>query len=325
MRLFLVELSRFRSRRAIVLVLLAAGVLTAVMVASTAWSTRPVTAADLAKAERTAQAEAQQPYVQRELRRCERNPERFMGPGGNAAECEEMIVPQPEWFLDRAALSLENQKEDTGIAVLMLVAAAAIVVGTTFAGGDWASGSMSNQLLFEPRRGTVWIAKAAAVTVGALLAATVVVAAFWVALYLVAASRDIETGATVQESIRAMAGRGILLAGAAALGAYGLTMLLRHTVGALALLFGYAVGGEALVAALPIERDGRFSLSNNVFAWVNNGIDVWDPDLPCDAGGGGMCEQTYRLTLENGATYLGVLLAAVLVLSVLLFRRRDIP
>ncbi len=35
-----------------------------------------------------------------------------------------------------------------------------VIAGCTFAGADWSSGSMTNQLLFEPRRGRVWLAKA---------------------------------------------------------------------------------------------------------------------------------------------------------------------
>ena len=38
-----------------------------------------------------------------------------------------------------------------------------LLLGTTFAGHDWNTGSMSNQLLFEPRRERVWLAKALAV------------------------------------------------------------------------------------------------------------------------------------------------------------------
>ena len=54
-----------------------------------------------------------------------------------------------------------------------------IIVGTTFAGADWSSGSMSNQLLFEPRRPKVWLAKGAAVLVGTLVASAVILTAFW--------------------------------------------------------------------------------------------------------------------------------------------------
>jgi ABC-2 type transport system permease protein len=324
MRLVHVELSRFRSRRAIALMLLAAALLTAALAATTIYETRPVSAADHAAARAQAEAEAQQPYVQRELRRCQRNPERFLGPGVAADECAQAVLPRPEWFLHRSTLSLDQERNDTGLGVLVIVSTLMIIIGTTFAGGDWASGSMSNQLLFEPRRAKVWLAKGAAVFLGTLVVSAVVVAGFWVSLYLTAESRGIPTGATVQEQIRWVAGRGVLLAAVGALGGYALTMLLRHTVGTLAVMFGYAVGGEAITAALPIEGAGRWSLANNVFAWLRDGHQYYDDSIVCSPTQD-MCDQTASMTLAQGATYLGVLLLVVLLLSVLSFRRRDIP
>jgi ABC-2 type transport system permease protein len=136
--------------------------------------------------------------------------------------------------------------------------------------------------------------------------------------------RGIHTGATVQEEIRAMAGRGSLLAAFAGLGGYALSMLLRHTVGTLAVLFGYAVGGEALTAALPIAGAGRWSLGNNVFAWLRDGYTYWDDSLACPRGGFD-CDKNVLMTLGQGTTYLGVMLLVVALLSVYFFRRRDIP
>lgn len=324
MKLLLVELTRFRSRRAIALMLLAAALLTAILATTTIWESRPLSAQDMANAQAQADREAQRPYVQREIKRCERNPERYNGPGATVEECAEMVTPRPEWFLDRQPLTLAQERRDSGVAVLMIVAALMTIVGTTFAGADWASGSMSNQVLFEPRRTKVWLAKAAAVFLGTLVAAAVIVAAFWVALYLTAEMRGIHTGATVQEQIRAMAGRGVLLAAFGALGGYALTMLLRHTVGTLAAMFAYSVGGEALTASLPIEGAGRWSLSNNVFAWLYDGHEYYDQSISC-LPTSDMCNQLAKMSLTEGATYLGVLLLVVLGLSVFSFWRRDIP
>ena len=323
MRLLLVELTRFRSRRAIVLLLVAGALLTSLVAFTTVWDTRPVSAADRAAAEAMAQKEADSPFYKREAARCERNPEQAFGPGATAEDCAQML-PKPEWFLQREALSLAEQKNNSGVAIIVLLTGLMVVIGTTFAGADWASGSVSNQLLFEPRRGRVWLAKAGAVLLGSLTAAAVVLTAFWVTLYLVAESRGIPTGATVQEAIRASAGRGILLTGAAALGAYTLTMLLRHTVGTLAVLFAYAVGGEILLATLPFSGVGRWSLGNNVFAWLENGHDYYDQTLACTPGAE-MCEQIAHLSLAQGARFLGVLLLLVSAVSVLMFRRRDLP
>jgi hypothetical protein len=235
-----------------------------------------------------------------------------------------MIVPRPEWYLLRAELSLADADRDTGVAVLLILSTVMAIVGTTFAGADWASGSMSNQLLFEPRRHRVWLAKAGAVLLGGLAVTAVIVAAFWVTLYLVAESRGISTGATVQEAIRGRAGRGILLAAVAGFAGYALTMLVRHTVGTVAAMFAYAVGGEILFSSLPIDGIARWSLANNVFAWLTKRHEYFDPNLPCPPSRR-FCDQLAVLTLEDSVAYLGVLLLLVTAGSLWLFRRRDIP
>jgi ABC-2 type transport system permease protein len=323
MRLLGVELTRFRSRRAIVLILVAAALLTALVATTTIWDTRPVTAAEQARAEEMARAEAESPQFRQMMRDCEADPQGFMGPDATVESCQDML-PRPEWFTGRPALSLEDQNGEAGLAVIVMLAGLMIVVGTTFAGADWASGSVSNQVLFEPRRGRVWAAKAAAVLIGTLAATAVILAAYWVSLYLVAESRGITTGATVQEDIRWSVLRGVVLAGVGATGAYALTMLLRHTVGTLATLFAYAVGGEILIATLPFEGIGRWSLSNNVFAWLQDGYEYFDQSLPC-APTVEYCSQTAYLSLDGAAVFLGALVLLVGAASLLQFRRRDIP
>jgi hypothetical protein len=324
MRLLRVELARFFSRRAVALLLLAAALLTALITVTTIWNTRPVSAEDLAGARAQVREQVSQPGFQRELRGCRAEPEQFFGPDGTAADCDRNLVPRPENYLDRSVLDLDQERGSNGIAVVMIVSALMIIVGATYAGSDWATGSMSNQLLFEPRRLRVWSAKAVAVLLGCALVSAVLVAGFWLALYLVADARGLATGATVQEQIRWLTARGVALAALGGLGGYALTMLLRHTVATLALLFAYAAGGEALLALAPVQRSERFSLTNNVLAWVRDGVRVFDESIVCRPGQSG-CDQRFTISLLHGASYLGVLLALTLVVSALLFRRRDVP
>lgn len=324
MRMLRVELSRFFSRRAVALLLIAAALLTALIAGTTIWNTRPVSAGDRTAAQAQVDEQVRQPEFQQEIERCRENPEDYFGPDSGVDDCERALTPRAEWYLGRAELSLDQERGNSGIGVIVLVTALMIIVGTTYAGADWASGSMSNQLLFEPRRLRVWAGKAMAATVGCLLVSAVIVAGYWLALYLVADSRGIATGSGVQEQIRWMAARGVALAGLAGLGVYALTMLLRHTVATLAVLFAYAAGGEALLAALPVDRSARWSPASNVFAWIRDGIKVYDETIVCPPGRGA-CEQTFTLTLVQGATYLGVLLVLTLLVSSLMFRRRDIP
>jgi hypothetical protein len=323
MRLLRVELSRFFSRRAVVLLLLAAGLLTALIAGTTIWNTRPVSAADLTHARAQAQQELSQPGFRRDLKTCRDHPGEYFGPGSSASDCDNLL-PRPENYLNRSPLNLDQERQSNGVAVVVIITAMMIMAGTTYAGSDWATGSMSNQLLFEPRRLRVWSAKAVTALVGCAVTAAVLLVVYWVVLYLVADARGIATGATVQDQIRWLSARGVALAGLAGAGAYALTMLLRHTVGTLALLFAYAAGGEALLSVLPIDRAARFSPTTNVMAWLRHGVRVYDDTIVCRPGLG-PCDQRYPVSLLHGATYLGLLLVLTLLVSALVFRRRDVP
>ena len=106
----------------------------------------------MARAQAQVDRDTSSPGTLRELRRCTKNPERYGGPGTTAEQCEEMILPQVEWYLARPTLALDRVSDDAGLGALMLVAGIMVIIGTTFAGADWATGSMSNQLIFETRR-----------------------------------------------------------------------------------------------------------------------------------------------------------------------------
>ena len=324
MRLLGVELNRFRSRRAVVLLLLTAALLTALLAGTALWDTRPVSAQERARAEAQAQLAADDPQLREDLADCRENPTDFFGPDTAAAQCDNFMVPRVEDYLTRAELDLGRVVEARGVALIVILTALLIIVGATFAGSDWQTGSMANQLLFEPRRSRVWLMKALAVLTGGLLAAGLLIGTFWVALTLVADSRGLAPSGDVLRDIRLTAWRGTLLAGGAALGGYALTMLLRRTIATVAVLFAYAAAGEALVVSLPMSRAGDWSLANNVLAWVRDGTRVFDDDIRC-APSLDVCDQSYQLGLGHGATYLGVLLLATLVVSVLVFRRRDVP
>ena len=325
MRLLRVELSRLFSRRAVVLMVLGAALLTALLAGSTIWSTRPVSASELAAARAQVQEQLANPDFRRDLDTCRQSPEQFFGPGAKVSDCEANLVPRPENYLNRSTLDLGQQREGSGVAVVVLVAAVMIIVGTTYAGADWATGSMSNQLLFEPRRLKVWGHKAAAALVGCGIAAAVLLAGFWVALTLAAQARGIVTAPAVRDQIMWMSLRGVALAALGGVGGYALTMLLRHTVGTLALLFAYAAGGEALLALAPIDGSSRFSPTYNVFAWLRDGVRVYDQSVVCRPSQGPTCDQRITITLLDGASYLGVLLVVTLLVSALAFRRRDVP
>ncbi len=327
MRLVLVELRRLRLRRAVALLLVACAAVTVVVFAGTAWNTRPVSADELQRAQVQVEREQGSTYVRREIARCERRPGRYGA--ADAAACAEVVGPQVEWFLDRNPLRVGELPRGAGLGVITVLMGLLMLVGTTFAGADWSSGSMSNQLLFEPRRWRVWLAKGAAVLALALATSATLLAGFWGAVALLARGRELETPPEVWDLVLASSGRAVLVIGAAAVGAYAVTMLFRSTVFTLGALFAVVVGATVVMSLLTISE-----------AWFPNkslGAVIWDgtryyvePPPACLRGDarppdGVDCSGVGRLSLWEGARNLGVLLAAAVAASLGSFLRRDVP
>ena len=318
MRLLRVELTRFATRRGVLAVLLVAAVVAAVLAISAAYATRPADDTERAAAEQLLTQE--QLLAEDEHQLCLENQEDADSPG--AAACAQSD-PQLAWFLPRDPLDLAVELDGRGQTLLFTLVGAAVLLGATFTGPDWSSGSIRNQLLQAPRRTTMWLVKALAVALGTTAAAALVLAGFWGSLAAVAAARDLAPPAATWEQVLQGSGRGLALVAAVALGSHALTMLLRHTVGTLGLLFGYAVVAEGLAASLPFERMSQWSLVRNVQAFLRDGVELKDRSI-CALGERG-CVPRYDLTAGHAAAYLGALLFLAVVVSVVAFARRDVP
>lgn len=318
-RLFRVELTRLRWRRAVILLLLAAVVVPAFIAFSVIWDTRPPSQAELDQVRSSAAPE---------IARCERHPNRFGVP--KAELCEEQILG---WYTDNQPLRLGQQRHESGVAVAAVLTLLVMLAGTTFAGHDWNSGSISNQLLFEPRRGRVWAAKGLVVLLAAFVTSAVVSAAFWLTLWLVVRSRDLPVPDGVLVDCLELALRGSVFAAVAALGAFAMTMLFRSTVATLGILFAVVLAGSLFFAALGVSE--RWFPHKNVAAVVKNGTHYY-VEVPerCfsdrerqreEPPEGSECDQRRELSLADGSLYYGVLLLGAGSASVLSFRRRDVP
>lgn len=312
-RLVLVELSRYRSRRAIALLVLLAVALSAAVAFKTAYDSRPMSAQEVATAKAQADIEAKRTDINADLRNCIANPVRYLGPGADAGTCRDALTPAARSYLPRKPLDLAGTLQGNGIGLALLVICLLVIAASTYSGGDWATRSMTNQVLFEPRRLRLWTAKAIAVGLACGLVALVTLGGFWLAAYLVASSRDLTPTDTVLTDVGLHVLRAVVLATAAGIGAYALAMLFRHTVGTLALLFAYSVGGELLVA-LFVGGAARWSLGNNVFAWLSDDSDYFDPAA-------GVLKSLSHL---DAGLYLAALLLIACLASVLSFTRRDV-
>ncbi|WP_418063281.1 hypothetical protein [Pimelobacter simplex] len=331
-RLLRVELLRLVRRRAVLVLLVGAVAVPVVMGVAVTLNTRPPSAAAVADAERQVEQELQSSWYAESLAQCTENPSEHGIESTDAGEierqCTEQFKPTVDSYLWHQELSLASEStEGTGVALVVILALLMMVLGTTFTGHDWASGSVSNQLLFEPRRVRVWGAKAIVVTGSALVLSGVLLSAYWIGLNAVAASRDLPSGGAVLVDCLQMAGRGAGVVAAAALCGFALTMLFRSTVATLGILFGVALVGGVVLAVLGVS--GRFDPALNALAVVADGATYYvDAPCPPDQGidlEGGYCSEERTLSFAAGAAYTGTAVGASALLSVLWFRRRDVP
>lgn len=327
MRLLGVELTRLRWRRAILVLLAAALLVPLLTVALSAWNTRPHSAAEVRQAEALAAEEAKQGYVRQELRRCERHPGRYGATDGRT--CEEVVSPKADWYLYRSALDVDQVLRGEALAVVIFVTGLLMLAATTFVGADWNSGSMSNQLLFEPRRSHIWLSKAGAVSVLGAVGMAAYLAIFWGLLTLLVRGWDAPVPAGFVGDAWAFSGRAVLLCAAACLGAYAVTMLFRSTVFTLGALFAVSIVSVLAFAVLAFSEQWLPHL--NVAALLYDGVNYYRdvPDVCYENPGappaGVDCAQYARVSLAHGTTYLGAGLLVAVSASFGSFLRRDVP
>lgn len=317
--LFGVELTRLRWRRA-VLFLLAAAVLLPTLIAITRiWDTRPVSEEEQASVRERAAGE---------IEACEQHPRRFGVPRDQSDRCEDMVIG---WYTAREPLNLAAERQQgSGLGVATVLVLMLLLAGTTFAGHDWNSGSMSNQLLFEPRRARVWLAKAVAVGATAAVVALVVITAYWLVLYAVARARDLAVADGVLVDCLQFGLRTAGFAAGAAIGGYALTMLFRSTVATLGILFAVSLLGGLMIGVLGISP--RWQPQVNAQA-VLLGKATYYVEVPAECmtaspvgpGRRPECRPRRSLSDVQGGAYYGGLLVLASTASVLSFRRRDVP
>jgi hypothetical protein len=239
-------------------------------------------------------------------------------------ECEHAVA---EAYSSNVSLDMSDERTEGGaLAVMLLVALLMLLAGTTFAGHDWNTGSISNQLLFEPRRGRVWAAKALAVTVLGGLVSLAVGFAYWSAIWATVAVRDLP----IREHALQLGYEQVLwgagFGAACALFGYALTMLLRSTVGALGLLFAVMFLSVVVYGVFGLDDGGeRFMPWGNFYAYAVGAYEYYDFGV-CALSDEYGCESSQEvITRSVAVVYFGLVLLVTLVPSVLAFRERDLP
>ena len=310
-----VELTRLLWRRAVLVLLVLAVVLPLAVFVLRVFDTR-TSSFDEVVADNGS-------YVLDEVEQCVTHPGQYQVAGADdvTLACQQVVAG---WY-GNSPLDLVDERETGGaLAAILLVTMVLLLAGITFAGHDWNTGSMSNQLLFEPRRERVWLAKALAVGLLTAALAMAVLAAFWTGLWATASIRDLTIPEHAVSAGYKQAVLGAGIASGAAVFGYALTMLLRSTVGTLGLLF--AVGFFCVVIVAGVLGLGgeleRVMPWGNFYAYAVGTYEYYDYDS-CGFGADGSCGSE---TIKRGASilYFTVIWVAVAVPSLLSFRARDV-
>lgn len=160
----------------------------------------------------------------------------------------------------RVGRTFEETIRGMGVALVLL----AVVMAATFLAAEFASNGLSTQLLYEPRRWWLYLAKVAAVGLGGAIVAVALVAWTGLGQYVASALRGSTAGVDAGW-VAARAGDALRVGAAVALAAsvsLAITAIARRTTVAVAVFFGQmiAVGflantswGEGLARVSPIN------------------------------------------------------------------------
>ena len=313
MRLVKVELTRLLGRRAVVVLMVLGALIVGAITAGVLYDARPVSDAEQAAAVAEAERYNNEPWAVRNIERCANR--------GNTTEfCEQQFLLEPDQFMYRSPLDVAKGFEEWVIAMTGVLAALALLIGSTFVGADYSSGSIGTQLVFQPGRSKIWSSKSAGLAIGLTGFAALTLSAANGTIYATAKAWDRPIPDDVVADWSAAAGRGLLLVVAAGIGGYAIALLARHTAAALGLIAAYGIAGEAVARAIWPGSE-RWLLSNHLIAWVGGDwtLERWDT-----CAGGDCVPDIMPFTTVGAGTYLGLLAAGAALASWAVFRRRDV-
>lgn len=236
--------------------------------------------------------------------------------------CESMQEPRLEDFLP-GPQSLARQYQELLSTIAYPILFLALIMGATATAAEFSTRTIGTWLTFEPRRTRVFGSKTLAGGLGTVPMSLVFVALILLGTAAVYRFNGVDDDVSAHEwsDLAWMGGRIVLLV--TIVGALGAAtgMLLRHTAAVLGVLIGYLAVGELVMRSLFPGLE-RYLLSRNIDAWVNDGTEWVTYD--CDDAMMTCRETVNTLSLTQGATTIGVISVAVLLLSWLVFRGSDI-
>ncbi|MGA3523623.1 ABC transporter permease subunit [Melissospora conviva] len=333
MSFFNTELRRLFKRRLTRVTLALVALLLGGMAASTAFTSHQSTPEGRAAAEAAAQPQYQQAVRdhERSIADCEaaeargENTEMNYGP-----DCGREWGPQLEWYVQQPyEFDFAGEFGGRLMGLGLLLVLAAVLIGASFVGAEWTSGGMMNLLLWQPGRLKVLLTKLAALVTG-LFGVSVLLGVCWtVAYWLIGTYRgtmgEMTAGAWTSTGLTGLRTVGLILA--AAVVAFGLASLGRHTALALGGLVGIFVINE--VAVLPLLRvlgtsfPDRFTFTAHLMAWFERELPLFDY-VNCTMVQGECVPAEMVLTWQDSGLVFAIGTLLVLGAALWAMRRRDI-
>lgn len=203
----------------------------------------------------------------------------------------------------------------------------ALLLLGSFVAAEFTTGAMGNWLTFQPRRVRVALSKLAAAVLGSALIAALGIAAVSLGARAVATinrpGSDLELPApsALAESVPELMLRCVGIVVVAGLLGAALGLLLRHTAGIIAVILGWFVIVEGIAVGSFLQgRLNPWALLPNANAFLNKGYSYYAESCTATA-----CQYAERtLSYTHGWIYLLVVAVASIVVSILVFRRRDV-
>ncbi len=328
MRLLDTELRRFHARRMLLVVLLVGVAISGLVATITYLVSQPLTEAQVAEAEQfyadeLARWEEDGPAMIAECGEQQASERERSGDETLDFGCDQMGPPQREWYVPEPP-ELADAMRGSLVALTYTLGFLALLTGTTFTAAEVHTRAITTWLTFEPRRGRVFASKVAAAAIGTMLPAAVLVGLVLAGDAAAFALRGIPvevattaTGDLVATSVRLW----VLAVAVAAVGA-ALGLLLRHTAAVLGIAVGWAILIEQVVPGL-LPRLTPWFVLPNVSAWVQDGMTYYVSECTTTSQGTA-CDYVERtVSLTQGGLALAGLTIALVVVSLVVFRRRD--
>jgi hypothetical protein len=244
---------------------------------------------------------------------------------------EEFCGPPPEEslaatdFLEPPPFVLAEQLDEGALALGVVSALLAFLIGATYVGAEWSSKSMVALLFWEPRRLRVMGVKLGVTAAAAVLLAVAVQVVWWATAELLAATRG-ERGrfpADFWPDLLGQQARTVLFVVLTALLGFGIANLVRNTGAALGVGFVYFAVVETAVRIFR-PRWQEWLLTDNAAALLlpdGGTIYIYEDMAP-----GEDVQQATEIVMSNvhGGLVLGIVTAVVVVVGVVLFKRRDL-